>query len=90
MARRWNLATHRRYMVRMAGLGYGVLPCKQIYVTLLSLTWLPGGACLPLTEGVRCGMFPWTALPLGQARLCVCVSTGMHAPAQAQRPDTTV
>ncbi len=69
---------HRRCMVRMAGLPYGVLPFKQIYLAVLSLTWLPGGALLLQLEGGGCPMLTGTALPVGKGWRCCCVSTGMR------------
>ena len=41
-ARRMDIAAHRRCMVRMAGLAYGVLPFKQNCVAIFSLNGLPG------------------------------------------------
>jgi uncharacterized membrane protein YozB (DUF420 family) len=40
-ARRRDIATHQRCMIRMVGLAYGVFPFKHLYVVLASLL-LPG------------------------------------------------
>ncbi|CAL8465920.1 g5456 [Coccomyxa elongata] len=41
-ARRRNIVMHRRCMIRMVGLAYGVLPFKQLFAAFPPLNYLPG------------------------------------------------
>ena len=37
-AKQKDIATHRRHVIRMIGLAYGVFPFKYVWLTLLSMT----------------------------------------------------
>lgn len=44
-AKQKDIATHRRHVIRMIGLAYGVFSFKYVWLTLLSMTAVITGEC---------------------------------------------
>lgn len=59
-ARRRDIVMHRRCMVRMAGLAYGVLPFKQLFAAFPPLNYLPGATprTMPVSPVRLCDISP--------------------------------